>query len=61
MLDLYTWVMTRARREDGQTMAEYAVILGVITLVVVAGLGVLSGAIDTAVRAIADIVGGTGA
>jgi Flp pilus assembly pilin Flp len=34
-----------ARRQDGQTMAEYAVVLAVITLIVVAALTALSGAI----------------
>ena len=38
------------REEDGQTMAEYAVVLGVITLTVVAVFGALSGAIQTAVN-----------
>jgi Flp pilus assembly pilin Flp len=33
--------------EDGQTMAEYAVVLGVITLAVVAALTTLSGSIST--------------
>ena len=32
----------RIRRESGQTMAEYAVVLGVITLGLVATIGLLS-------------------
>jgi Flp pilus assembly pilin Flp len=32
----------RIRREGGQTMAEYAVVLGVITLGLVATIGLLS-------------------
>ena len=39
-----------ASHEEGQTMAEYAVVLGVITLTVVAVFGALSGAIQTAVN-----------
>ena len=35
--------------EDGQTMAEYAVILGVIAAVIVAAIGVLSTAISGAI------------
>jgi Flp pilus assembly pilin Flp len=31
----YTMVMVRLRREEGQTMAEYGILLGVIALVVV--------------------------
>ena len=34
------------REEDGQTMAEYAVVLGVITIAVVVTLGLLSTAIQ---------------
>ena len=34
--------------EAGQTMAEYAVVLGVITLAIVATFSLLSGAIATA-------------
>ncbi len=35
------------RRESGQTMAEYAIVLGVITIAVVATLTLLSGVIST--------------
>jgi Flp pilus assembly pilin Flp len=34
-----------ARREDGQTMAEYGVVLGVIVLGVIAAIGALALAI----------------
>lgn len=40
------------REESGQTMAEYAVVLGVITLAIVTTLGALSGTISSAVTAI---------
>jgi Flp pilus assembly pilin Flp len=33
------------RREDGQTMAEYAIVLATIVLAAVATIGLLSGAI----------------
>ena len=33
------------RRQDGQTMAEYAIVLGTIVLACVATVGLLSGAI----------------
>jgi Flp pilus assembly pilin Flp len=39
--------------EDGQTMVEYAVVLGVITLAIVTGFAALSGSISDAVSAIA--------
>jgi Flp pilus assembly pilin Flp len=38
--------ITRLRDESGQTMAEYAVVLGVITIAVVVTLGLLSTAIQ---------------
>ncbi|HET7171143.1 MAG TPA: hypothetical protein VFI18_05875 [Gaiellales bacterium] len=57
MLDLYTWILSRARREDGQTMAEYAVVLGVITLIVLAALQALSGAITNALQAVVGVLG----
>ena len=40
--------LSSLREEKGQTMAEYAVVLGVITLIIVATLLLLSGAINTA-------------
>jgi len=37
------------KREEGQTMAEYGVVLAVITLGVVVALGLLSGGIQRAI------------
>jgi Flp pilus assembly pilin Flp len=51
MLKLFVSLQNRLpdlRNQEGQTMAEYGVVLGVITLVIVATLLLLSGAIDTA-------------
>jgi Flp pilus assembly pilin Flp len=45
-----------ASREEGQTMAEYAVVLGVITLAVVGVFGTLSGAIGTAIGAVTALI-----
>jgi Flp pilus assembly pilin Flp len=45
-----------ASREEGQTMAEYAVILGVITIAVVITLGLLSTAISDALGAVIDVL-----
>jgi len=48
-----TYVMDRfdalRNNEEGQTMAEYGVVLAVITLGVVVALGFLSGAISDAI------------
>jgi Flp pilus assembly pilin Flp len=44
------------RREDGQTMAEYGVVLGVITLAIITAIAALSGAIEGAYNAVAAIL-----
>ena len=44
MQKLYSWLA----REDGQTMAEYGVVLAVITIAVFGALALLSGHIVTA-------------
>jgi Flp pilus assembly pilin Flp len=38
--------------EDGQTMAEYAVVLGVITVAVVGALTLLSGTISNVISSV---------
>ena len=53
MLKLFVSFQNRLpdfRNEEGQTMAEYGVVLAVITLVIVATLLLLSGAINTALE-----------
>jgi Flp pilus assembly pilin Flp len=47
MLKLYSWLASASRREEGQTMAEYGVILAVISAVIVGLLLALSGKIAT--------------
>lgn len=44
------------KREEGQTMAEYGVVLAVITLAVIGAFTFLSKEIDSAVRAVAGIL-----
>jgi Flp pilus assembly pilin Flp len=44
------------RREEGQTMAEYAVTLGVITALVVAAIALLSGNVSNAITSIAGLI-----
>jgi len=46
----YIWLA--GRREDGQTMAEYAVVLGVITLAVVGVFTALAGGISGAINTV---------
>jgi Flp pilus assembly pilin Flp len=48
--------LTELRDDSGQTMAEYAVVLGVITIAVVITLGLLATAIqDTLTNVIASL------
>jgi Flp pilus assembly pilin Flp len=44
------------RHNDGQTMAEYGVVLAVITVAIVGVLGLLSGAIQTAISSVINAV-----
>ena len=48
-LDLLKWAR---KRQEGQTMAEYAVVLGVITLAVVGVFTALAGGISGALNSV---------
>jgi Flp pilus assembly pilin Flp len=48
-MDLIKWAR---KRQEGQTMAEYAVVLGVITLAVVGVFTALSGGISGAISSV---------
>jgi Flp pilus assembly pilin Flp len=52
MQKLYSWLV----REDGQTMAEYGVVLAVITIAVFGALALLSRHIVTAVTRVAGYI-----
>jgi len=59
MLKLFVSLQNRLpdfRDEEGQTMAEYGVVLAVITLVIVATLLLLSGAINTALDKVVTVL-----
>ena len=47
-----TLFIARLRRIDGQTMAEYAVTLGVISVAVVTALAALSTGVSNALRSV---------
>ena len=53
MTDLITYLRARFDREEGQTMAEYGVVLAVITGAAIAALTVLSDGITGAIGAVA--------
>jgi Flp pilus assembly pilin Flp len=50
--DLVLYLQTRYAREEGQTMAEYGVVLAVIAIGVVVALTALSGAISGAINSV---------
>ena len=60
MLKAFTYVQTLAAelrtRQEGQTMAEYAVVLAVITVAIIATLALLSGGIKNALEDIAKVL-----
>jgi pilus assembly protein Flp/PilA len=51
---LYEWVKTNLRRDEGQTMAEYGLILAVIAVVVVATLITLGTSLKDGVQKVVD-------
>lgn len=56
MLKLIAAIHSRTLREEGQTMAEYGVVLAVITVAVIGALTLLSGNIEAAVSRVADAI-----
>ena len=48
----------RLRREEGQTMAEYGVVLAVIVLAVIAAITLLSQHVRDAITAVANVLPG---
>jgi Flp pilus assembly pilin Flp len=58
MLKLFTFVQVAAKREEGQTMAEYGVVLAVITLAVIGAITLLSDNVRNALEQVAGIMPG---
>jgi Flp pilus assembly pilin Flp len=60
MLKLYAFSQALAnslrKREQGQTMAEYGVVLAVITLAVIAAITLLAGNVSNALNAVAGVL-----
>jgi Flp pilus assembly pilin Flp len=59
LLKLFAWLQTSAaslRREEGQTMAEYGVILAVITAAIIAALVLLSDNILAVLEQVANAI-----
>jgi pilus assembly protein Flp/PilA len=59
MLKLFVAIQSKlaeARNEEGQTMAEYGVVLALITLAVVATIGLLGTQINNAFQGVLDAI-----
>ena len=59
MLKLFVAIQSKlaeVRREEGQTMAEYGVVLAVITVFIIGALTLLAGGIDEALRTVAGVL-----
>jgi len=52
MMDLYNRICARLNEERGQTMAEYAVVLAVITVAIVATLVLLAGGVNKSLSSV---------
>ena len=52
----YHQLVALKKREDGQTMAEYGVVLAVITIAVFGALALLSGNIEGAITRVAGYI-----
>jgi Flp pilus assembly pilin Flp len=56
--DWIHYIKLNARREEGQTMAEYGVVLGVIVLGIIAALGFLALAVTGKLNDVTTKLGG---
>jgi Flp pilus assembly pilin Flp len=54
--DWFTFLSAYARREEGQTMAEYAVVLTVIAVAIIAALGLLALAISGRLNSVTSVI-----
>ena len=54
--DWFELVRIQLKREEGQTMAEYGVVLAVIAIGIVVTLGLLSGGINKALTSVINVL-----
>lgn len=55
-MDLITLFAIRLRRQNGQTMAEYAIVLAVISAAIIGALVLLSGNIESVLSRISSVI-----
>jgi Flp pilus assembly pilin Flp len=54
--DWFEFAKANMRKEEGQTMAEYGVVLAVIAIGIVVTLGLLSGGINKALTSVINVL-----
>ena len=59
MLKLYLWIRNLLADEEGQTMAEYALILVLVSIVAIVALTLMGTQINTIFNTIKNELGGT--
>ena len=55
-MDFITLLSVRLRRQTGQTMAEYAIVLAVISAAIIGALVLLSGNIESVLSRISSVI-----
>ncbi len=60
MLELYVWLTNLFKREEGQGLVEYALIIFLVALAVVAALILLGGQVNSIFQQITTKLGGAG-
>jgi Flp pilus assembly pilin Flp len=56
LFDVLAFVRTNWKKEEGQTMAEYGVVLALITVLIVGTLTALSGGINKALNSVISVL-----
>ena len=54
--DWFEFVRTNWKKDEGQTMAEYGVVLAVITVLIIGVLGTLSGKIQSTLQSVVNVL-----
>jgi Flp pilus assembly pilin Flp len=56
LTDWFEFVRTNWKKNEGQTMAEYGVVLAVITVLIIGVLGTLSGKIQSTLQSVVNVL-----
>jgi pilus assembly protein Flp/PilA len=53
---LFQWVKDNVKRQEGQAMAEYGIILALIAVICIVAVGLLGGKINTALNSVVNAI-----